>query len=291
VAQLDKTTRDLALKLAHDEAEVAAPILTHSNALTEDDLAHLAQHKSQDHLVAIARRQTLTSTVTDVLVDRGNSNVLTTVTLNPGAEISHKGFTVLADKARENRDLGEALSYRADMPPAIAEQIISTLDDTARERLQRLLSGDAEMISKLMNTARREIDAQRSDSRRSRLETTVMVQDVREGKASASQVLDTLVFKKRMLDIAFVLSELAQVPEAHVSNVLHKVNAMGIAVVCRTLDITEPVYDRLSRLRCERLRLNAAQAEAMNRDYKDLDKASAERTLRFHKVRSSVRAS
>jgi uncharacterized protein (DUF2336 family) len=288
VAHLERTPRDLALKLAHDEAEVAAPILTHSRALTDDDLAHLAQHKSQDHLVAIAQRQFLTPTVTDVLVDRGNAHVLTTVTRNPGAEISDKGFGVLAVKARENKDLGEALSYRADMPPDIAEQIIASLDDAARERLQALLSGDQEMIGKLMMTARREMDTQRTDSRRSRLETKVMVQDVRQGKATASQVLDALVFKKRMLDIAFVLSELAQVPEAHVSNVLHKVNAMGIAVVCRSLEVTEPVYGRLSRLRCERLRLNTAQAEAMIRDYAELDKASADRTLRFHKVRSSV---
>ena len=52
--------------------------------------------------------------------------------------------------------------------------------------------------------------------------------------------------------------------------------------------MADTVYGRLSRLRCERLRLNAAQAEAMNREYRELDKASAERTLRFHKVRTNV---
>lgn len=290
VAGVERTPRTLALKLAHDEEQVAAPVLQHSKALTDDDLVAVAQHRGQGHMMAIAKRSTLAPAVTDALVARGEGEVLTTVTRNLGAQFSDDGFRALGEKAVEDAELGEALSFRSDIPPEIAQDIIAALDATARERLQMLLSADSDVVDQLLNSARREMDHSRSDARRARVETKGLVTSVRDGRASADQVLDSLVFKKRMLEIAFLLSELAGVPEAHVSNVLHKVNALGIAVVCRTLDVSEPVYGRLSRLRCERLRLNAAQAEAMNREYRDLDKASAERTLRFHKVRSSVAA-
>lgn len=288
VAEVERTPRALALKLAHDEARVAAPMLQHSTVLTDDDLVAVAQKRGQDHMKAIARRANLNPVVTDVLVERGEAEVLATVTRNMGARFSDDGFRKLGEKAVDNQDIAEALSFRADMPPAIAQEIIAVMDATARERLQMLLAADSDAIDQLMNSARRELAESRADARRSRVETKAMVSSVREGRASADQVLDTLLFKKRMLDIAFVLAELTNVPEAHTSNVLHKVNALGIAVVCKSLDISEPVYGRLSRLRCERLRLNAAQAEAMIRDYRELDKASAERTLRFHKVRNSV---
>lgn len=290
VAGVERTPRSLALKLAHDEERVAAPVLEHSKALTDDDLVAVAHHRGQGHMLAIAKRSSLTPTVTDALVARGEGEVLSTVTRNLGAQFSEDGFRALGDKVVDNPELGEALSYRADIPAEIAQSIIAALDTTARERLQMLLSADSEVVDQLLNSARREMDHSRADARRARVETKTMVNSVREGRQTADQVLDALIFKKRMLEIAFVLAELAGVPEAHVSNVLHKVNALGIAVVCRTLDVSETVYGRLSRLRCERLRLNAAQAEAMNREYRDLDKASAERTLRFHKVRSSVAA-
>lgn len=288
VAGVARTPRALALKLAHDEARVAAPVLEHSKSLTDDDLVAVAEHRGQGHMAAIAKRATLAPAVTDVLVKRGDGEVLTTVTRNLGARFSDDGFRQLGARAADNAELGDALSFRADIPPEIAQDIVATLDTAARQRLQLLLQADSDVVDQLMSSARREMDHSRADARRNRVETKTMVTQVREGQATADQVLDTLIFKKRMLDLAFVLSELAGVPEAHVSNVLHKVNSLGIAVVCRTLDVADTVYGRLSRLRCERLRLNAAQAEAMNREYRELDKASAERTLRFHKVRTNV---
>jgi uncharacterized protein (DUF2336 family) len=288
VATLKQTPRTLALKLAHDEALVAAPVLQHSPVLTPDDLVAVAEQRGQSHMMAIAQRAELPAQVTDVLVERGDGDVLATVTRNLGAAFSDESFRHLGARAATDAELGEALSCRADMPPEIAREIVAVLDDTARERLEALLGADSEAVATLLASARREMDRARSDARRARAENKLMVAAVREGRQTADQVIDSLIFKKRMLDIAYVLAELASVPEAHVSNVLHKVNALGIAVVCRALDISEPVYGRLSRLRCERLRLNAAQAEAMIREFLDLDKASAERTLRFHKVRTAV---
>src|SRR5438270_6638125 len=55
--------------LAFDDAiEVAAPVLVHSEQLTDDDLVENATTKSQDHLYAIAQRLKLSEVVTDVLV-------------------------------------------------------------------------------------------------------------------------------------------------------------------------------------------------------------------------------
>jgi uncharacterized protein (DUF2336 family) len=288
VAPLERTPRDLALQLANDDSAVAAPVLRHSPALTDADLVDLAKRKSQDHLEAISQRATLSEAITDVLVDRGDSKVLNSVTRNLGARFSEQGFEALAQKSDGDHHLGEALSFRADMPPAVAAGLVSRLNPAARQRLEHLISQNAEAVDGLLDQARREMDGSRGDNRRNRLEAKVMIADVRDGKRSVSDVLDQLILKGRMLDAAFVLGELASVPEAHVNNVLHKVNATGIAVVCRSLDIAETTYERLTRVRCEKLKLNSAQVEPMVREYRNLDKATADRTIRFHKVRTTV---
>src|SRR3984893_2215574 len=78
--------RRVVVKLAADTIAVAAPVLTHSPVLQDDDLAGLAREKSQDHLLAIAKRSWVSERITDILVDRGNSLVLYSIAENFGAK-------------------------------------------------------------------------------------------------------------------------------------------------------------------------------------------------------------
>src|SRR6185437_9321670 len=108
-----KLVRSLAFD---DEIEVAAPVLSYSEQLTDDDLVQNARTKSQKHLLAIAQRLKLSEAVTDVLVERGNKRVVQSVAENRGARFSLAGYEGLTDRACENRRLALALSARSDLP-------------------------------------------------------------------------------------------------------------------------------------------------------------------------------
>ena len=72
--------------LAFDDAiEVAGPVLSQSARLDDDALIELARSKSQAHLLAISSRKSLSDAVTDVLVLRGNDEVIQSTVNNPGA--------------------------------------------------------------------------------------------------------------------------------------------------------------------------------------------------------------
>jgi len=68
-----KVTRTLALD---DSIEVAGPVLRRSECLDDETLIAGAKTKGQDHLLAISQRKRLSEGVTDVLVERGDQNVL-----------------------------------------------------------------------------------------------------------------------------------------------------------------------------------------------------------------------
>src|SRR5581483_10501885 len=117
-------------KLAYDDAiVVAGPVLRYSNRLSESDLVEAARSKSQQHLMAIAERKSLTEAVTDVLVTRGDQKVAQTVARNQGARFSDRGFWNLVKRSENDSILAECVGVRKDIPRHLFLQLISKASD------------------------------------------------------------------------------------------------------------------------------------------------------------------
>lgn len=289
VAPLQQTTADLANRLARDEsAAVAAPVLQHSPVLTDADLRDIAETQGQSHLLAISRRATLSESVTDVLIDRGDQHVLEGVSSNTGARFSDGGLQQLTFKAMEFPKIVGNLTDRADIPFERLDRIMESFDAESSAKLRTFVDAHREAAAELLRQTQEKMASDRDDQARREHETRVLAALIKEGKRRLDPTLEEMIRDKRLVDIATLLAELGQLSESHVSNVLHKVNDFGIALVCRSVDVGERTYLALSRLRCERLRLPPAEAQRMAEEYRIIDKMSADRALRFHKVRASV---
>src|SRR5262245_10442763 len=129
VADIIHTPRKVVLVLARDEIIVAKPVLTRSVVLDEGDLERLASDQSQAHLVAIATRMTLPERVTDVLVSRGDPEVVGTAVANQGARFSLKSFTVLAERATADAMLLDRLGTRMDLPAEITTRMVPLISE------------------------------------------------------------------------------------------------------------------------------------------------------------------
>ena len=104
-------------QLSHsDDIAVAGPVLEKSTVLTDTDLAGIARMKSQRHLLAIAGRARIADTVTDVLVDRGDSKVKHKIIDNEGARFSESGFARLVSDASRDKQLAAKVARRPDVP-------------------------------------------------------------------------------------------------------------------------------------------------------------------------------
>ena len=77
LAPLDYAPFEVIQHLAwDDEIEVAGSVLANSSRLGTDVLVEIASSKGQDHLLAISGRAELPAAVTDVIVDRGEGQVI-----------------------------------------------------------------------------------------------------------------------------------------------------------------------------------------------------------------------
>ncbi len=110
-----------------DDIAVSGPVLEKSDVLTDDTLAEIAGTKGQKHLAAIVGRTRIGETVTDVLVDRGNSEIAHKVTANLGARLSELGFVKLIGRAKNDKTLAAAIANRIDMPPELEPFLRLTL--------------------------------------------------------------------------------------------------------------------------------------------------------------------
>ncbi len=118
-----------------DQVAVAGPVLARSEKLAEADLIAAAQTKGQQHLLAIAERKSLGEAVTDVLVTRGDQQVVRSVSKNAGARFSDAGFGILVKRSESDDVLAERVGLRRDIPRHHFLKLIANASDTVRTRL------------------------------------------------------------------------------------------------------------------------------------------------------------
>ena len=134
-------------QLAHDDAiEVAGPVLTQSPRLTEQDLLQLAgdqRQDSQDRLLAISKRASLSETVSDVLVARGNREVVLSIAGNAGARFSESGYGTLVNRSIDDDVLAACVGSRKDIPREHFQTLISK---ASRVVFEKLVAANPDMV-------------------------------------------------------------------------------------------------------------------------------------------------
>jgi uncharacterized protein (DUF2336 family) len=136
LAPLPNIPGNIVCKLAFDDAvEVAGPILRQSEQLGTRELVENARTKSQAHLLAISERKSLHEDVTDVLVSRGDREVVRSVAKNPGARFSDSGFWRLVQRSENDVVLTLEVGGRRDIPRHQFQKLIAKASDEARMKL------------------------------------------------------------------------------------------------------------------------------------------------------------
>ena len=272
--------------LAFDDViDIAGPMLTQSERLTDQMLVESAMSKSQVHLLAISRRRRLASVVTDVLVDRGDSNVVNSVVANLGAEFSENGYTRLLELAERDDDLATCFGTRPSIPRHHLVKLLSRASGTVRSRLRALNS-----------EAKSEVEAAVSQatmvaSNRSAIESASMVAALRlveglhhDGKLSADRIAE-FASAGKFEETNAALALLANVPVTLVENMMVTSQSEGVMILTKVADLPWPVVQAVLNMRT---RLSGAPTLDLNFcrvSYNRLKVATAQQVLRFHRTR------
>src|SRR6202165_4594297 len=118
-----------------DEISIAGPLLRRSPVIDEAELIEIARAKGQGHLLAMSERPRLSPDLTDVIVRRGDRDVVRRAAGNAGAEFSQAGYSTLIKRAGQDGVLTLKVGQRDDLSSQQLKDLLAGSIDIIRRRL------------------------------------------------------------------------------------------------------------------------------------------------------------
>src|SRR6195952_5460630 len=133
---LGNAPRALVGQLAREnEISIAGPLLRRSPVIDEQALIEIARLRGQGHLLAMSERSTLSPDLTDVIVRRGDREVVRRAAGNAGARFSQAGYSDLIKRAGQDGVLTLAVGKREDLSSQQLRDLLAGSVDIIRRRL------------------------------------------------------------------------------------------------------------------------------------------------------------
>lgn len=140
-SRLNNAPPHLVKQLAREnEIMVAGPVLRRSPVLDEAALVEIARLKGQGHLLAMTERPALPAVVTDVLVERGDRDVVRRAAGNAGAVFSPRSYSELIKRASQDGVLTLKIGQRNDLSGEHLKQLLDGTLDVIRRRLSSVVN-------------------------------------------------------------------------------------------------------------------------------------------------------
>ena len=114
---------ELISTLANDQIEVAHAILLKSQVLQDIELIEIIQHRTFEHQLTIAMRESVSEAVSDALVETGNTKVIQKLIENPTARISPNTMEYLVGESKIREVYQKPLLDRPDLSPHLAKRM------------------------------------------------------------------------------------------------------------------------------------------------------------------------
>jgi hypothetical protein len=129
LAPLSRAPGTVVIKLAHDEVEVATPLLEFSSVLSDDDLIEIIESQSEGHRSAIAGRSSVADRVCSSICHHAENETVKKLVENEKAEIGPEAGPSLIQRAAKDESIAGSMGHRHDVD---WRSIYSTLDDASK---------------------------------------------------------------------------------------------------------------------------------------------------------------
>ena len=289
LARFDKAPVNIIHKLAFDDSiDVAGPILQESVQLEPYALVANVCTKAQTHLLAISKRGSLEETVTDVLVTRGDQDVVNSVATNSGARFSDFGFLHMIQRAEGDSILAEQLGLRRDIPRHIFQQLIAKASEDVRKRLERERPTMVDQIKSTMTDVAGELQSKFGPVSRSYFVAKRLVTaQHRQGNLNENSI--SLYARSHKLDeVTIGLSLLCSLPGDVIERAMLDKNRETLLILAKALDFAWDTTMALLFLGAKDHRITARELKDLESEFGRLNLQTSRSVLEFYQSRKNA---
>jgi uncharacterized protein (DUF2336 family) len=267
-------------------------MLQHSPRLTSDDLVSIAQHSGQAHLLAISGRSSIDTAVTDVLVARGDRQVLHRVASNEGARFSENGFDRLVERSEGDDELAAQVGLRRDIPPRQFEALLKLASDKVCARLasQAPDGANGDIIRRKIGEIATRVTAQAPTRARDYSSARRHVLSLVKGSRLDGKAIQTMAQYNHFEDVVAALAHVCNIPIETVERVLTDARPDGVLIMTKAAGFSWPETRDILRIRLGREEPVGIAESEIAVAFMNLSQTTARRALRFWQVRQAVGA-
>ena len=289
LARFDGAPVNIIHKLAFDDSiDVAGPILRGSERLEPYALVANVCTKGQSHLLAISQRKSLEETVTDVLVTRGNPEVVNSVATNSGARISEFGFLHMIQRAEGDSILAEQLGLRKDIPRHIFQQLIAKASDDVRKRLEGERPNMVEQIQSAVTDVAGALQSKFGPVSRSYfVAKRVVATQHRQGNLNEDSI-SGYARSHRLEEVTIGLSLLCALPSDVIERAVLDKNREMLLILAKALDFSWATTMALLFLGAKDHRITAKELKTLENEFGRLNIETSRSVLEFYQSRKNV---
>src|SRR6267378_3756790 len=289
LARIDNAPIKIINKLAFDDSiDVAGPILRYSERLDVRTLVDNVRTKSQSHLLAISKRNSIAIPVTDVLVARGNQKVVSSVAANKGARFSNFGFLHMIKRSESDSILAEQLGLRKDIPRHLFQQLIAKASDDVKKRTERERPEMVEQIQTSVTDVTGALHSKFGPASRSyfvakRLVTT----QHQHGNLNENSIFD-YARSHKLDEVTIGLSLLCSLPGDVIERALLDKNREMILVLTKALDFSWATTMALLFLGAKDHRITAQELRDLENEFGRLNVETSRSVLKLYQTRKNA---
>jgi uncharacterized protein (DUF2336 family) len=283
LAPIPATPPGIARMLAFDDSiEVAAPMLSHSERLDDVALIESARTKSQAHLLAISIRKVLSNAVTDVLVERGNHDVVRSTFNNSGAQFSEQGYGTLL--ARSETDDNIAICVASQIPRHHYLHLVAKASASVRDRLASTHpKATPEIAATVREVARRARSAITPITKHTEISHDLVRSLYEDGRIDEAQVT-SFANADKFDETNASIACMANVTVGTAETMMMQSRSEGIFVLAKVAGFSWPTVKAIIDMRERLLETASADQDGDQGTYERLRAATAQQVLRFHRM-------
>jgi len=269
--------------LALDEIiEISGPVLSRSERLDETTLIEIARTRGQAHLKAISLRRVLSEALTDVLVTRGDEEVVQSTVGNPGARLSEGSLSDLVTRAERDDDLATCMGLRPDLPRHHYLKLVAKASLSVRRKLE---AAHPELVNEVSSVIQEVAQRVRAAAMTKQTEMArALVRSLHEdGRLNEFQV--TAFAEQGKFDEANAgLAALAGVAVETAETMMIESRTEGVMVLAKVAGMSWPSVRAIIAMREKLSGGSQIDMLALRDGYEALRSSTAQQVLRFHRM-------
>lgn len=286
MANLPNPPQNLLNQMARDEIAVAAPVLSQSPALDDEALIAIAENQSQDHIMAMTKRPDVSEHVSASIVQHGDDTTVASLLENEGATISRPTMEQVVERAATSEILHKPIIDRSSTPNDLLNEMFFVVSsELKKEILEKNENLDEAELDAIIDESHEKFTSSDAENKSP---AEKFIDEAEENRELTESFLVELLRNRRLAEFLFGFSRLTGIDVRTAKRILQDKSAEALAIACKASRFDRATFSTFVLLTDVNQHRTPDQINALMDLYTEVSIESAQRTMRFWRVRKSA---